>query len=108
MTFLRDLSEVIAMVEEKGPNIASNTSPVTDHCSPGDIGRIKDAALDFLETHQSAIDPNLYKDQAYVRRLRRKVDFAVIPFLMLCYVMNFLDKTLLGVTITALSCMANR
>jgi len=57
----------------------------------------KDTALVYLQAKENGVDSTLHKDAAYCRRLRRKVDFRVIPFLMLCYMMNYLDKVLLNV-----------
>lgn len=57
----------------------------------------KDTALVFLQAQESTVDRTLHHDEAYCRRLRRKVDLLVIPFLMLCYLMNYLDKVLLNV-----------
>ncbi|KAF4551512.1 Thiamine pathway transporter-like protein 1 [Elsinoe fawcettii] len=55
--------------------------------------RVKDNALLFLEQH---IDEPVDTDPDMLRRLRRKVDYMVIPFLMLCYTLNFIDKVLLN------------
>ncbi|KAF2228086.1 major facilitator superfamily domain-containing protein [Elsinoe ampelina] len=53
----------------------------------------KDNALMFLEQHQ---DERIEADPATLKRLRRKVDYMVIPFLMFCYALNFIDKVLLN------------
>lgn len=60
-------------------------------------GRARDDALDYLEKHKDDTNASLGLDPVYMRRLRRKIDFYVIPFLLLCYIMNFLDKILLNV-----------
>ena len=57
--------------------------------------RARDDALGFLEQHELESNAALGFDVAYMRRLRRKIDFFVIP-LLLCYIMNFLDKILLN------------
>ncbi len=58
-----------------------------------------DAAFEYLQTH---IDntASIQTSAAYTRRIRRKVDLLVMPFLMLCYVLNFMDKVLLNVSDT--------
>lgn len=60
-------------------------------------GRARDDALDFLEHHKNVTNAELSHDPVYMRRVRRKIDFYVIPFLLFCYIMNFLDKILLNV-----------
>ena len=57
----------------------------------------KDTALVYLQAKENNVDSTLHKDAAYCQRLRRKVDFRVIPLLSLCYMMNYLDKVLLNV-----------
>ena len=54
-----------------------------------------DEALEYLKQH--AGDGHFAHDTARMRRLLRKIDFRVIPFLTLAYLMNFLDKILLNV-----------
>ncbi|QIW99508.1 hypothetical protein AMS68_005026 [Peltaster fructicola] len=56
----------------------------------------QDDALTFIRAHRDEVDATLYADSAYAKRLRRKVDLLVMPFLLLCYSMNFLDKVLLN------------
>ncbi|TKX18891.1 MFS transporter-like protein 162 [Elsinoe australis] len=53
----------------------------------------KDNALIFLEEHEGT---TTQADPHELRRLRRKVDYMVIPFLMFCYTLNFIDKVLLN------------
>jgi hypothetical protein len=88
------------MDEGKEPKINyDTTSPITsdNHTDLGDISQTRDAALTFSEDHEGAANPALYHDRAYIRRLQRKVDLIVMPFFMVCYTMNFLDKVLLNV-----------
>ena len=58
-----------------------------------------DEALDFLEQHRDAVNVALGFDKAYLRRLRRKLDFYIIPFMMVVYTFNFIDKILLNVSV---------
>lgn len=57
----------------------------------------RDKALDFLAEHKNEASIELSKVTAFTRRLRRKIDWRVMPFFCLCYTMNFLDKVLLNV-----------
>lgn len=57
-----------------------------------------DEALDFLEQHRHEVDIALGFDQSYIRRLKRKLDFYIIPFLLVVYTFNFIDKVLLNVS----------
>lgn len=56
----------------------------------------KDNALIFLEEHEGT---TTQADPHELPRLRRKVDYMVIPFLMFCYTLNFIDKVLLNVSL---------
>lgn len=84
------------MQDSKEANVESGTASPPEEVL-GDITRTHDTALDFLKARPNAANPTLYLDQAYTRRLRRKVDFIVMPFLMLCYVFTFIDKVMLHV-----------
>lgn len=55
-----------------------------------------DDALDFLRQHET--DGNFCHDKTRMLRLTWKVDLIVIPFLLLAYLMNYLDKVLLNVS----------
>ena len=54
-----------------------------------------DEALEYLKQHGT--QGHFAHDTDRLRRLRRKIDIRVIPFLTLSYLMNFLDKILLNV-----------
>ena len=54
-----------------------------------------DEALEYLKQH--ATEGHFAHDANRMRRLRRRIDIQVIPFLTLAYLMNFLDKILLNV-----------
>lgn len=60
----------------------------------------RDAALLYLWEHKTEDNQYLHRDEAFMRTLKRKIDLRVILFLMFCYVMNFLDKILLNVSLT--------
>jgi len=75
---------------QSGPG---STSPSTTSTAP-------DAALVYLQQHKREATLSLIHDEKYMRRLRRKVDYRVIPLLTCCYIMNFLDKVILNVMST--------
>lgn len=80
---------------EKTADIAELRVP--SEASVEDFDKKHDAALDFIAANKDGVNSELYLDPVYCKRLRRKVDFVVMPFLLLCYTMNLLDKTLLNV-----------
>lgn len=55
-----------------------------------------DDALEFLRLH--GVQGNFCHDSVRMRRLTWKIDLVVIPFLLLAYLMNYLDKVLLNVS----------
>lgn len=57
----------------------------------------RDDALDFLKHYKTEEGVRLSNVAAFTRGLRRRIDLHVMPFLCLCYTMNFLDKILLNV-----------
>ncbi|PNS16044.1 High-affinity nicotinic acid transporter [Sphaceloma murrayae] len=65
----------------------------TDAIDLTKFDRGKDNALVFLEKHEGEVTEGAPNE---LRRLRRKVDYMVIPFLMFCYTLNFIDKVLLN------------
>lgn len=70
------------------------------HPRDGRANGTVDDALIFIQTHRDD-QTATPQGKEYVRGLRRKVDFYVIIFLMLCYMLNFLDKVLLNVGLPA-------
>ena len=62
----------------------------------------RDGALDFLAQNKEAATVEVSRISGQTRRLRRKIDKRLIPFLCLCYTMNFLDKVLLNVQLLLL------
>lgn len=80
--------------------VETGASVYVDDEASRDISRTRDAALDFIRAHGGSVDAKLYTNPAYAKHLRNKVDLLVMPFLLLCYSMNFLDKVLLNVSTT--------
>jgi hypothetical protein len=70
-------------------------SPRADELDFQSTNSKADEALEYLKQH--AGDGHFAHDATRMRRLLRKIDFRVIPFLTLAYLMNFLDKILLNV-----------
>ena len=89
-------------ISDKGACVEAGAASPSSDPSLVDIERTHDTALDFIKARLEGANATLYTDPAYARRLRRKVDLLVMPFLMLCYVMNFLDKVLLNVRLSLL------
>jgi len=56
----------------------------------------KDAAFDYLEKHQAAWH-SAEQHTGFMDKLRKRIDFRLMPFLCLVYALNFLDKVLLNV-----------
>ncbi|PWY84766.1 putative MFS transporter [Aspergillus heteromorphus CBS 117.55] len=55
-----------------------------------------DEAVLYLEGHATAESDALQTD---LRALRRKIDFRLLPFMFCCYVLQFLDKVMLNVSV---------
>lgn len=63
-----------------------------------EIGEIKDvrnadAALDFLRHEEGGVQEMTPEDE---KRLRRKIDWMVVPLMWCCYCLQYLDKTLIN------------
>lgn len=58
-----------------------------------------DEALDFLEKHRNDVNARIGLDDTYMRKLRRKIDYHILPFMLLVYILNFIDKTILNVSL---------
>lgn len=73
---------------EKGNGIDETTTTASIP-NPGD------EALAFLQEH--TLEGSFASDKEQLRRLRRKIDYHVIPFRAFAYFANYLDKILLNV-----------
>ncbi|KZF23446.1 putative MFS transporter [Xylona heveae TC161] len=51
-----------------------------------------DSALTYLRDHEGKADIAIAQDAAFLQALRRKIDWRIIPFMCLCYTMQFIDK----------------
>ena len=81
---------------EKRNALEPTTAPVTDEQL--EILSAKgheDNALEWLKQHRA--EGHFAHDGDRMRRLRRRIDIRVIPFLALSYLVNFLDKISLNV-----------
>ncbi|QLG71683.1 hypothetical protein HG535_0C00310 [Zygotorulaspora mrakii] len=54
------------------------------------IGDVEEGALETVSSHQQSLTPE------EVKRLRWKIDFRIMPFFMMIYFLQYLDKTLLN------------
>jgi hypothetical protein len=55
-----------------------------------------DAAWKFLNEHNGA---NVTTENVDIGKIRRKVDWRIVPLMFACYLMQFLDKVILNVSI---------
>ncbi|SPO01425.1 related to allantoate transport protein [Cephalotrichum gorgonifer] len=53
-----------------------------------------DAAWDFLDANRGVED--VHASEAELKRLRRKIDWHIVPIMFCCYTMQFLDKVILN------------
>ena len=58
---------------------------------------VKDAALDYL--HHHAVAQSFAQDPVRMAKLRSKIDRHIIPFLFCAYLVNYLDKVIINVSI---------
>lgn len=65
---------------------------VTEANTNGDISKETDAAWNFLDGHHDAV-PGETVD---IAKLRRRIDFRIVPLMFLCYTLQFLDKVILN------------
>ena len=82
---------VSEMPEHDGAVVACACKEISGWREPDTI----DDALVYIQAHRD--DERPQENPTDIRHLKRKVDFYVITFLMLCYMLNFLDKVLLNV-----------
>jgi hypothetical protein len=73
--------------------VSALEKPGIDH---GDKRR--DDALDFLDHHRAEAQEDRSHDASFTKSLRRKIDWRLMPFLCVCYTLNFVDKVLLNVS----------
>ena len=93
------MSEKGGVLESTSPEGSAISADRHDTLSVQGTG---DEALDFLRQHGT--EAHFAEDVSRMRRLRRRIDIRVIPFLALSYLVNFLDKSLLNVCIFQSNC----
>lgn len=81
---------------EKEKDIEASATP-RNHSEVPEIGEVKDvqnadAALDFLR-QEGDVRPMTVEDE---KRLRRKIDWMIMPLMWCCYCLQYLDKTLIN------------
>lgn len=82
--------------QEEKKDIIPSTSPAPSDIEIGEIikdVRNADAALDFLRHEDTSVRPMTPEDE---RKLRRKIDFMIVPLMWCCYCLQYLDKTLIN------------
>ncbi|KAF2168408.1 hypothetical protein M409DRAFT_65412 [Zasmidium cellare ATCC 36951] len=79
----------------KEKDIAASTSPALSDVEIGEIKDVKnaDAALDFLRHEEGSVREMTPEDE---RKLRRKIDWMIVPLMWCCYCLQYLDKTLIN------------
>lgn len=90
----RKVTEVVGASE-----VASSS-----HSAPKQNLGDPDLAYNFLANVHASDDAAAQVD---LKRLRRKIDWYIVPIMFLCYTMQFVDKVSLNVSCTAFHC-ANR
>ena len=86
----------------------------TDRKLPGVVGASEVVPSSYSPHQQNLSDPDLAYNflasvnasddaaaQVNLTRLRRKIDWYIVPIMMLCYTMQFIDKISLNVSCTA-------
>lgn len=86
----------------------------TDRKLTGVVGASEVASSSYSPSKQNLSDPDLAYNflasvnasddaaaQVDLGRLRRKIDWYIVPVMMLCYTMQFIDKISLNVSCTA-------
>ena len=76
--------------------ISTRNEPIAEST----LDKATDDALHFLHAHNGV--QGFTADPARMHALRRKIDRCVIPWLFLVFGLNFLDKTLLNVSLLGL------
>ncbi|KAK4504293.1 hypothetical protein PRZ48_005209 [Zasmidium cellare] len=79
----------------KEKEIGASTSPALSDVEIGEIKDVKnaDAALDFLRHEEGGVREMTLEDE---RKLRRKIDWMIVPLMWCCYCLQYLDKTLIN------------
>jgi hypothetical protein len=71
---------------------SSKSFGVNNSQLPTDITNVDDA-WNFLNSHAAA---NIETSTIDIKKLRRKIDWHILPLMFLCYTMQFLDKVILN------------
>ena len=61
------------------------------------VDRDRDDAVVYLEGHD--VDANVD-----LKALRRKIDCRLLPYMFCCYILQFLDKVMLNVSVNGVCC----
>jgi hypothetical protein len=74
---------------------ASNYQSIIEDLGPAAELSYTDDAWRFLQKHHRVAEDHLIIDLA---RLRRKIDWHIVPLMFCCYTLQFLDKVILNVS----------
>ena len=68
---------------------------------PKGVNEMAGSSSDLDQAYWYVEQPGLHKDAKttteQLRRLRRKIDWRIVPIMVLCYTMQFIDKVSLNV-----------
>lgn len=78
--------------DTKGHINYSASEAQVDERSSGEV----DAAWKYLDGHRETAAV----DAVDIDKLRRRIDFRIVPLMFLCYTLQFLDKVILNVSLT--------
>jgi hypothetical protein len=76
------------------PSTPNKEAQVT--LSPQSGARNVDAAWKFLDQNRDAAGAS---EAVHIDKMRRKIDWHIVPLMFCCYTMQFLDKVILNVSV---------
>ncbi|KAK4215616.1 major facilitator superfamily domain-containing protein [Rhypophila decipiens] len=84
------------MSDQETPHIEKGRPDSEEYShDPSTSTKHLDAAWQFLDSHRdkNTVVPT---DDVYLAKLRRKIDWHIVPLMFLCYTMQFLDKVIIN------------
>lgn len=103
MAELRDMSDTKES-SLKGSSLREAEVPRSSASSAEPIVNV-DAAWKFLDANREL--DGVDATEGELKRLRRKIDWHIVPIMFCCYTMQFLDKVILNVSGPATLCTPN-
>ena len=83
------------MSDTKESSLKEAVIPRSSGGSGQPIGNL-DAAWEFLDANRGL--DGIQATESELRKLRRKIDWHIVPMMFCCYTMQFLDKVILNVS----------